>query len=107
MPLETWVSLGSLLGVALALYVALKSDSRRLEAKIDRVSVELRNESAGIKSELTSDISKLRAEFKKGIDELRSELKGDVARLDDRVYALAAGLRPVLHPGGEHRSPAG
>lgn len=31
------------------------------------------------------------------IGALRSELKADIAGLDDRVYALAVGLRPQLH----------
>ncbi len=54
--LETWVSIGTLLGVAVGLFVAIRTT---------------------------------------GAD-LRKELKGDIAKLDDRVYALAAGLRPQL-----------
>jgi hypothetical protein len=57
--LETWVSIGTLLGVAVALFVAIRA----------------------LGAELKGDIARL--------DER-------VSRLDDRVYALAVGLRPQL-----------
>jgi hypothetical protein len=41
------------------------------------------------------------SDLRKEIATLRTELKGDIARLDGRVYALAAGLRPMLD---EHRA---
>lgn len=65
--LETWVSIGTLLGVAVGLFVAIRTTG------------------ADLRTELKGDIA-----------ELRTELKGDIAKLDDRVYALAAGLRPQL-----------
>lgn len=45
---------------------------------------------------LSRKIERFRLEFKHDIAELRTELKDDIVRLDDRVYALAAGLRPII-----------
>ena len=76
--LETWVSIGTLLGVAVGLFVAIRTTG------------------ADLRKELKGDIAELRTELKGDIAELRTELKTDIAKLDDRVYALAAGLRPQL-----------
>ena len=83
--LETWVSIGTLLGVAVGLFVAIRT-----------TGADLRKEIGGLRTELKGDVGSLRTELKDDIAELRTELKGDIAKLDDRVYALAAGLRPQL-----------
>ena len=71
-PLETWVSIGALLGVGLSL--------------------------AGL---LLTTVHSLRAELKSDLAELRTEVKSDIAdlrtvvdRLDNRVYALATQQSP-------------
>lgn len=68
MDLETWVSIGSLIGVGLGLYAAMR----------------------GFRTELKTDISGLRAELKDDISNLRTV----VDRLDDRVYVLATHRSP-------------
>jgi hypothetical protein len=87
--LETWVSIGTLLGVAVGLFVAIRTTGADLRT-------ELKGGIAELRTELKGDIAELRTELKGDIAELRTELKGDIAKLDDRVYALAAGLRPQL-----------
>ncbi len=90
--LDTWVSLGALLGVLVTLVAVIRSGDERTDRRIDRLEAKV----DGLRSELTGDIDGLRTELKGDIGDLRTELKGDIARLDDRVYALAAGLRPLV-----------
>jgi septal ring factor EnvC (AmiA/AmiB activator) len=123
--LETWVSIGALLTVGLTLYATIRKTGRdvRSELKDDIAAVrtdlaatrtELKADIAAVRTELKADIAAVRTELAATRTELkadiavvrtelaatRTELKADVGRLDDRVYALAAGLRPTLdeHP---------
>jgi len=50
----------------------------------------------GLYALLSRRIDRVRAELRGDTAELRKELKDDIARLDDRIYALAAGLRPLV-----------
>ena len=81
MTIDTWVSLAALLAVLLTLGGLILAQGRSLDAKID-----------GLRTELKGDIGRL-----------RTELKGDIGRLDDRVYALASGLRPQIED-AQHRT---
>ncbi len=74
LPSETWVSIGTLLTVAVALYGALKADGNRLEKKVDALDEKV----------------------EKKIDALGARLDERTDRLDDRVFALAVGLKPYL-----------
>ncbi|WP_182379569.1 hypothetical protein [Nocardioides sp. WS12] len=65
--LDTWISLAVLVTALTGFYVALRR-------------------------ELHAEISGLRGEMA----DLRVDLKADINRLDDRVYALASGMRPHL-----------
>ena len=94
--LETWVSIGTLLGVAVGLFVAIRTTGADLRKEIGGLRTELKGDIGSLRTELKDDIAELRTELKDDIAELRTELKGDIAKLDDRVYALAAGLRPQL-----------
>lgn len=96
MTIDTWVSLAALLGVVVSLgglvlgqtrslRLDLKGDIARLDAKVDANRREAKADLVGVRDELKADIAGL-----------KSELKADIGRLDDRVYALAAGLRPRL-----------
>ncbi len=78
MPLETWVSIGTLLGVGLSLAGLMLATTRSL------------------RTELKGDIAELRTELKSDVAELRTV----VDRLDERVYALATGQapRPLIVP---------
>lgn len=67
MDLDTWVSLGSLVAVAIGLLTYLNRKFEQVDQRFDQQ----------------------RAEFKADI----ADVKADLRRLDDRVYALAAGLR--------------
>lgn len=107
MTIDTWVSLAALLGVVVSLgglvlgqtrslRLDLKSDIARLDAKIDANRVEAKSDLAGVRDEFKADLAGVRDEVKADIASLKSELKADLGRLDDRVYALAAGLRPRL-----------
>ena len=51
---------------------------------------------AATRREIRSEIGGLRAELKADMAEMRSDLTADIRRLDDRVYALAAGLQPTI-----------
>lgn len=118
MTIDTWVSLAALVGVLVtlgglilaqgqSLRADLSGDIAQLDLKVDRFRTELKGDFAELRTELKGDIAGLRTELKGDITELRTELKGDIAGLrtelkgdirllDDRVYALAAGLRPRL-----------
>ena len=107
MTIDTWVSLAALAGVVLtlgglmlgqtrSLRADLKADIARLEAKIDGNRAEGKGDSAALRSELKAEVAGLRDELKAEVAGLRDDLKADIGRLDDRVYALAAGLRPQL-----------
>ena len=107
MTIDTWVSLAALLGAMVTIIGttsgqirSLRSDVQRdlvrLDGKVDSLRVELKGDIAELRHELKGDLAELRHELKGDLAELRHELKSDVGRLDDRVYALAAGLRPQL-----------
>lgn len=82
MPLDTWVSLVVILSALAAFYLGLRRELRH------ELSVEV--------GRLRAEIVDPRAELKQDSLSLRAELKGDIERLDNRVYALAAGLRPLV-----------
>jgi hypothetical protein len=110
MTIDTWVSLAALLGVAVSLgglmvgqTRSVRGDVACLDAKIDANRLEAKADLADVRDELKGEIAGLRTELKGEIAGLRTELKGDIGRLDDRVYALAAGLRPRIE---ESHSPA-
>ena len=74
MPLDTVATIGSVVGVAIALFVALRSEFRLVHGRIDALEHKL--------TERT--------------DALEHKLAERIDRLDDRVYALAAGLKPQV-----------
>ena len=97
MSLDTWISLVVLVTALSGLYFALRRELRsELASEIGGVRAELRN----TRDELRTEIGGVRAELQGTRDELRTEireegarLEGLILRLDDRVYALAAGMR--------------
>jgi hypothetical protein len=80
LPLETWVSVGTLISVAIALRSGF---------------AELRSEFSEFGSEVKADVRDLRTELKVDI----AALDGRVNELDRRVYALAVESRPSGHAG--------
>jgi phage host-nuclease inhibitor protein Gam len=112
--LETWVSIGALLTVGLTLYATIRKTGRDVRSELKDDIAAVRTELAATRTELKADIAVVRTELAGTRTELkadiavvrtelaatRTELKADIGRLDDRVYALAAGLRPTLdeHP---------
>lgn len=70
MPIETWATLGTLVGVGLSLFLAMRSEMRAMEHR------------------LTARID--------GVERRIDGVDGRIDRLDDRVYALASGLKPML-----------
>jgi hypothetical protein len=85
MEIQDWVSIATLLVMLTGFYAAI------------------RRELGGLRAELKADVAELRTELKIDIAELRTDLKTDIGRLDDRVerlddrvYALAVGLKPEL-----------
>lgn len=52
----------------------------------------------GLGATVIASNQRTRTELKADIAELRTEVRSDISRLDDRVYALAAGLAPRLVP---------
>lgn len=69
-----------------------------LKAEMTELRTEFKNDMVELRTELKSDIAELRNELRNDIAESRAEIRGDLTRLDDRVYALAAGLAPRLVP---------
>jgi hypothetical protein len=74
LPLDTVATIGSVVGVAIALFVALRSEFRQVNARIDALDHRMTDR----------------------IDSLEHKLTDRIDRLDDRVYALAAGLKPQV-----------
>jgi hypothetical protein len=70
MPIETWTTLGTLLGVGLSLFLAMRTEMRAMEHR------------------LTTRID--------GVEVRIDRLDDRICRLDDRVYALAVGLKPAV-----------
>jgi hypothetical protein len=103
LPLETWVSLGTLIGFGVTILLAIRGVDASLRSEIAGVRSDLGSEIAGVRSDLRSEIGELRSEMKAEFKELRTEVKADMAsletrisELDRRVYALAVGLRPEI-----------
>ncbi|HRP99806.1 MAG TPA: hypothetical protein PK781_05020 [Terrimesophilobacter sp.] len=59
----------------------------------------------GLGATVLASNGRTRTELKNDIAELRTEVRSDISRLDDRVYALAAGLAPRLVPGDDDQRP--
>lgn len=78
MPVETWATIGTLVSALIALYLAMRTEIR---------SVELR---------LSGRIDAVEDKLTERIDALEHKLTERIDRLDDRVYALAAGLKPQV-----------
>lgn len=49
-----------------------------------------------LRTELKADIGQVRIELKADIDQVRTDLKADIKSVDNRVFALAVGPRPLL-----------
>lgn len=69
-----------------------------LKDEIAEVRTELKADVAELRTELKADIAAVRTDLKADIAAVRADLKDDISRLDDRVYALAAGLAPRMVP---------
>jgi len=89
--LDTWVSLAALVAGLAGMYAALR---RELRSEIGSLRFEVKTDMAGLRTEVKADMAGLRTDLKADIAELRTDLKADIGRLDDRVYALAAAMRP-------------
>jgi len=59
----------------------------------------VRHDSKQLQREMRDAIRDARLEAREDAQALRDELKVELRHLDDRVYALAAGLNPLDHPG--------
>lgn len=92
MTLDTWVSFATLLAALSGFYWALRRDFDRRFAEVDRRFDQVDNRF----TQVDDRISRLEKRVDDGFSELRTEIKADIHRLDDRVYALAAGLKPTL-----------
>ena len=90
--LDTWVSLAVLVTGLAGLYAALH---REIRGSVGDLRTELKTDIADLRSELKTDIADLRTELKSDIAGARTEAKADFNRLDDRIFGLAAGLRPL------------
>ena len=92
MSLDTWVSLAVLVTGLSGLYAALH---REIRDSASGLKADMRELRTGVKA----DMSELRTELKADIATVRTDLGAAINRLDDRVYALAAGLRPLTQSG--------
>ena len=79
--LDTWVSIAALAAVAITLFGQARST----------------------RSELKRDIAELRAEIRDEIRAVDTNLRAELKHLDDRVYALAAGLKPEIERAADGR----
>lgn len=112
--LDTWVSLAALAAALITMYGMLRRGARN-DMKAFRA--EFTGDITELRTEVKGDITELRAgtegsiarlegaiehldqrttRIEENIIEFRSEVKADITRLDDRVYALAVGLKPLV-----------
>jgi outer membrane murein-binding lipoprotein Lpp len=110
-PLETWVSIGSLLGVGLSIVLVMRVMFKDLGGRIDRVEMRLNARIDDVKAELSSRIDAVEANLTARINAVESSLTARidglstrVDKLDDRVYALAVGMKPLLERAGKAAS---
>ena len=111
MSLETWVSIGSLLVVALTLAAFTRSTvagaegrlGKRIDSveaslakRIDSVDGNLTKRIDSVEANLTKRIDSVEANLTKRIDDVEKGLTARIDKLDDRVYALAVGMKPLL-----------
>lgn len=89
---DTWVSIGGFVAVGTGLYTAMRSEFGKVNRKLDEYRLEAKADVVGLRTELKADITSL-----------RTELKADIQRVDDRVYALAAGLKPQIERADDDR----
>lgn len=81
MDIETWVSLAVVMTALAGFYMAMRRDITTL------------------RTELKGDISGLRTEMKDDFVALNTRtgrIEDHIATLDDRVYGLAVGLKPII-----------
>jgi hypothetical protein len=100
--LQTWVSIGSLLAVGVAIVGAFTRQTGGLKADIAGLRTELKGDIAGLRTELKGDIAGLRAELKGDIAGLRAEMKAEFGGvesrlngLDQRTFELSTRLPPL------------
>lgn len=94
--LDTWVSLGTLIGVGVSIATITLRSSRSLREEMRDLRADLKTDIHGLDGRL----DKLDERLTERIDKLDERID----RLDDRVYALAVGLRPALERASETQS---
>lgn len=107
MTLETWASLVVVVGAMATGYVAMRRDLRReLSREIGGLRTDV--ETGFARADERHDAMSARVDEKfdardEKLDAMLAEMRAGfarqaegIARLDDRVYALAAGLRPLV-----------
>ncbi len=111
MPLETWVSIGSLLGVGLSIVLVMRLMFKDLGGRVDSVEMRLNARIEDIKTQLSDCIDSVESSLTARIDSVESNLSARIDglstridKLDDRVYALAAGMKPLLERAGKAAS---
>lgn len=85
MSLDTWVSIAALAAVAITLFGQARS-----------TRTELKRDIAELRAEVKSEIAETRRELWEAVHSSESGVRADLKHLDDRVYALAAGLKPEI-----------
>lgn len=92
MTIDTWASLAALLAVLLTLGGLILTQGRSLRSEFKGDIGRLEGTIAG----LDTKIDGVRDQLREELHGVRDELRSDIGRLDDRVYALAVGLRPQV-----------
>ncbi len=82
--LDTWVSLGALLGVGISLAGVMRSGVNRLDRRIDR-----------LEDRVEERFDKVDDRFGK-VEERFDKVDDRLGKVDDRVFALAVGLKPII-----------
>ncbi len=99
--LQTWASVGTLIGVGIALIAVmftalngLRGEIGGLRGEIGGLRGEMRDEIGGLRAEMRDEIGQLRSELVDTRHELKAEIietRAKVSQLDQRVYELATG----------------
>lgn len=105
MTVNTWASLGTLLGVFVALASLIitqtRSTKRELGDRIDALRTELTAADARLEAKIDAKIDALHTELtaadarlEASVTDARHEARAASLRLDDRIYTLTLALRP-------------
>lgn len=79
-----------------SIIVAFSALAAFMDRKIDGLRTDVKTDIDALRADVKADLDGVRTELKTDLDAVRTELRGDISALNDKVFALAAGLKPRI-----------